>query len=319
VNESSVGPRVIANVAVSDNLGQVESAFGSVWASDVHGTILRIDPRTRSVKQRIAVGGNDNAPGGTPVLGTGSGAVWAVPQPPSADQFARLLRIDPRTGDVTSRHVLRMPDGRPLGVADLEFLGGVPWVVGSQGALEIDPATGAPKRFIKTELPAGQPFPLWLSGDDHDLWEITRDERILRYGLVSGRLERTLPVRLPDTVALVSTPQGLLLVTRDGRLALADPSDGRIEWNRRLGNVISLPLPRGDVLYVHATDTNGGRDRLIVVDLASGEVRSSTGLPEFGIAGMVTCSPAVLSGQAAGIRWVCPPSFQVAATSSGVR
>jgi hypothetical protein len=33
----------------------------------------------------------------------------------------------------------------------------------------------------------------------------------------------------------------------------------------------------------------------------------------------LTCSPAVLTGQAAGIRWVCPSSFQVAATSRGVR
>jgi hypothetical protein len=35
--------------------------------------------------------------------------------------------------------------------------------------------------------------------------------------------------------------------------------------------------------------------------------------------GLVTCSPAALTDQAAGIRWVCPSSFQVAATSSGVR
>jgi hypothetical protein len=34
---------------------------------------------------------------------------------------------------------------------------------------------------------------------------------------------------------------------------------------------------------------------------------------------IVTCSPAALTVQAAGIRWVCPPSFQVAATSRGVR
>ena len=32
----------------------------------------------------------------------------------------------------------------------------------------------------------------------------------------------------------------------------------------------------------------------------------------------VTCSPVSLSGQAAGVRWVDPPSFKVAATSSGV-
>jgi transposase len=32
----------------------------------------------------------------------------------------------------------------------------------------------------------------------------------------------------------------------------------------------------------------------------------------------LTCSLAALTGQAAVVRWVCPPSFQVAATSSGV-
>ena len=36
------------------------------------------------------------------------------------------------------------------------------------------------------------------------------------------------------------------------------------------------------------------------------------------VAGL-TCSPAALTVQAAGIRWVGPPSFQVAATSRGVR
>ena len=38
-----------------------------------------------------------------------------------------------------------------------------------------------------------------------------------------------------------------------------------------------------------------------------------------GSLGHMTCSPAVLTVQAAGIRWVGPPSFQVAATSRGVR
>jgi hypothetical protein len=34
---------------------------------------------------------------------------------------------------------------------------------------------------------------------------------------------------------------------------------------------------------------------------------------------ILTCSPAALTVQAAGVRWGSPPSFQVAATSSGVR
>jgi ABC-type nitrate/sulfonate/bicarbonate transport system substrate-binding protein len=38
-----------------------------------------------------------------------------------------------------------------------------------------------------------------------------------------------------------------------------------------------------------------------------------------GIGAMLACSPAALTDQAAGIRWGSPPSFQVAATSRGVR
>jgi hypothetical protein len=49
------------------------------------------------------------------------------------------------------------------------------------------------------------------------------------------------------------------------------------------------------------------------------ELLTSRGIQHRRIPPRMTCSPVVLTGQAAGIRWVCPPSFDVAATSSGVR
>ena len=41
-----------------------------------------------------------------------------------------------------------------------------------------------------------------------------------------------------------------------------------------------------DRIWVHASDVAAGRDRLVEMDPRSGRVLSSTGLPEFGIAGM---------------------------------
>jgi hypothetical protein len=286
-DERTTGPRVIGDVQLADNLGYVEPGFGSVWISDTHGTILRVDPRTRAVRQRIRIGGNDNAPGGTPSIAAGAGAVWAIAQPPDASRRAvELLRIDPQTGNVGARHVLRKPDGKPFLGTGIQILGGAPWVIGANGSMQIDPATGAASRFVKTELPAGQPYPLSTIGDDHNLWILTREERILRYDLATGRLVQTLPARLPDAAGVIPSADGPLLGDRDGTLARADARDGHIAWSRRIGNALSVPLVLGDVVYAHASDINGGRDRLVVLDARTGEVRSSTGLPQFGDSGM---------------------------------
>jgi hypothetical protein len=68
----------------------------------------------------------------------------------------------------------------------------------------------------------------------------------------------------------------------------------------------------------------GESSRPVVPESAGEEVvdRLAGLLPEDALQdaleGLLTCSPAVLTGQAAGIRWSCS-SFQVAATSRGVR
>jgi PQQ-like domain len=283
---TTVGPHVVTDVALADNLGQISCGFGSVWASDRNGGVLRIDPRTHTVRQRIQVGGYDNAPGGNPLLNAGAGAVWVIAQPTSVERPARLLRIDPATGKVTARLQPRHPDGSVFPTADVQFLGGVPYLIGSDGALELDPATGRTVRYIKTELPAGEPFPLWLTGDDENLWLLTRDQRIVRYGLRSGRPEHTILMRLPAALGLVPTKAGLLLANGSGDIALVNRDDGGIEWQRPLGTAVNVPLVVGDTVYVHTVALGGGRDEIAVLDLHSGEIRSTVVLPQFGLAGM---------------------------------
>ena len=115
---------------------------------------------------------------------------------------------------------------------------------------------------------------------------LTREGRIDRYDLSDGSRTGSLPVRLAGTVAVIPTPDGLVYVTRGGELARADATDGRLAWHRQLGNMVAPPLIIGRTLWTHGSDVAGGRDRLVAVDLRSGRVQSSTGLPEFGVAGM---------------------------------
>ena len=283
--DTAVGPHVVADVPIADNLGLIASGFGSVWASDRNGGILRIDPRTRTVRSRIQVGGYVNAPGGNPLVSAGAGAVWAIAQADSIDKPSRLVRIDPATARITEQITLRTPDGGAFPASDVQILHGAPYVIGVHGALELDPRTGATVDFIPVELPAGEPYPLWLTGDDDSLWLLTRDQRIVRYGLRSGRPEHTIPVRLPAALDLVPTKAGLILANGSGDMALADRDDGRLEWQRPLGTALNVPLVAGDTVYVHTVALEGGHDAMAALDLRSGDLRSTVVLPQFGLAG----------------------------------
>jgi outer membrane protein assembly factor BamB len=264
-------PRVVADVAIADNLGYLSSGSGAVWAADpAQGQILRLDPRSRRVLARIPAGGEA-------IVTAGAGAVWAV------NERNRLLRIDPTTNRITARVALRLPNGAPFSTLDLQILGGAPWVVGLEGALRIDARDGHVQGF--TPLPQGDAEPLFVIGSVDSLWVLTREQRLERYALGTGRKTGELPVRLPGAIAVLPTPAGPVYLTREGEIARADAGDGRIAWRRKLGTSVNgLPILRGTMLWSHASDA-AGRDRLVELDLDSGEVRSSAPLPQFGASG----------------------------------
>jgi len=280
-------PKVVGDVPLAENLGTIEAGFGSVWVADTdRQRVLRVDPRTRRVVARIATGGDPNAFGGDPVITVGAGALWAIARRPGFDGGAKVLRIDPRTNRVTARVTLR-PKGAPrFSVLGVQIIRGVPWAVGAQGAIELDPVTAEERRFLPIEVPSGEPYPLWIMGTDTELWVLTREQRIDRYALGSGRRTGSLPVRLPATVGVLPYPEGTVLLGRTGEIARMDPSDGRLAWRRTLGTMIGVPVLIDGTLWVHASDTAGGHDRLVELDLETGTVRSSTVLPQFGGAGL---------------------------------
>ena len=270
-DEVVTAPRVVANVALADTLGSLDSGFGAVWASDTaKGEILRLDPRTREVLRRIRVGGEA-------VVTVGAGAVWAF------NERGRVVRIDPATNRVTDSVALRLPNGDLLTSRELQILDGVPWAIGLEGALRLNPADGHVERF--TQLTGLQEEPRLIIGTDDSLWALDRTQQLVRYDLDTGRRISVLPVRLEGVIAALPTPAGPVYITGEGVIARADAGDGRIAWRHKLGtSVAGLPALRGSTLWIHASDA-AGRDRLVELDLDSGEILSRATLPEFGAAG----------------------------------
>jgi streptogramin lyase len=266
-------PKVIADVPLADNLGFMAAGFGSVWVADTKTrTVLRVDPATHKVQARVA-------------------------RHPGTDGGHRVLRIDPATNRITAR--VELPADQAPMVSDVQIVDGRPWAITFKGAIELDPQTARPGRFVRIAEPGGEPFPLGIMAAEGELWVLTRGSRIDRYSLASGQRTASRPVRLSGVTAVVPTPDGPLYVTSDGQLARAD-ADGRIAWQRRLGTSVALPLVIGKTAWVHASDTAGGRDRLVEVDIRSGHVRSSTGLPEFGVSGMTLAGRDLWLGTQAG-------------------
>ena len=299
-------PKVVANFPLADNLGSMTSGFGSVWVADIKNLeLLRVDPRTHQVLERIRTGGDTNAVGGDPIVNAGAGAVWAIARAPGSDGGSRVLRIDPATNRITSRATLPATQA-PL-VFDVQIEQGRPWVLTSAGAIGLDPATGRPQTFVKLRQPAGDPGPIWTIISDGRLWVITRKGTIEGYDLGSGRRTVSRPVPVTGAGLVVPTTEGGLYGTRDGELALAR-ENGDVVWHRRLGSIGTIPYLSGGTIWAFASDMEGGRDRLIELDLRSGKVRSSTGLPEFGLAGITRVGDDLwLSTQNGRVTIVRPP------------
>jgi streptogramin lyase len=274
-------PKVIRTFTLAENIGTMTTGFGAVWAVDsADGRILEVDPRTRHVRQRIPVSPEA-------IVNAGAGAVWVLdPISPTGDprDGARLLRIDPSTGRVTARPRVATPAGGEFFPGDVVFARGAPWVVGAQGALRIDPDTGRPDRLVRVSPADGEPYPLWHAIADDGLWVLTRDQRIVRYDLDSGKVSRLLPSRLPGATGLTPTPEGPVLIS-PLEVARVNPRNGTMDW--RIPLELSFPPGlEGNTLLAHARGgTTGGRDRLVALDLATGKLRYGVTLPEFGISG----------------------------------
>jgi DNA-directed RNA polymerase specialized sigma24 family protein len=273
---SAPGPRVVTTVAVADGLGRsAQVAFGSVWLSATNDdAVLRVDPRTRRVLARIAVGTDVN-------LGAGAGGVWAVPRRPSR-ATTRLIRIDPRTNRVVARIAIPSPGGRyPLGGAAI-LAGRRVWVVGAQGLVAVDPATN---RLVRQVVLGGD----FLVAESHlrgnELWIIRADQSITRLDAFTGHRLGRLGWPAP-TVLLVPDRDRVVKVERQS-VAAADPVGGRTVWRTRLGSRLNDSDIVAERLLVEGADGTNSRDRLWELDPRTGRVLGTMTVPGFSVTALL--------------------------------
>ena len=287
-----VTPKVIKTFTLADRLGFMGTGYGSVWAVDANGAILKVDPRSQQVRQRIPV-----APDA--ILNVGASAVWVLETSREQAPGGRVLRIEPTTGRVTARSRVQIPTTPGFTLVDIVLVAGRPWVLGPLGAVRLDPETLRPVQRIAVDPADGEPQPMFTALGEDGLWVLTREQRLKRYDLDSGRAMQELPARLPGAVAVTPTAAGPLLVTQQAEYALADPDDGRLVWRKTLGTSASGPPGiEGDTIFAHVTGTGG--DRLVALDLETGETDYSLALPEFGIAGAANVGRQIWIGTPSG-------------------
>ena len=260
------GPRVVATLSPAGGLNQIVTGFGSVWLEDSDSqTLLRMDPATRRVTARFPLGG-------MMAIAAGKGVMWVGLV---KDNEYRLLRIDPRTNRIVAR--LPMPDV-PSGFGQ----GGVPvlvgdklWVVASEAAVRIDPATGRAVTSVVTARNGYRTRSLAVVGGD--LWVQISNGRLLRLDGATGRREATFDV--PDGSIVTDLWTNGLYVIDETTLSRVDPRTLRPLWRAPIAS-IGPAVAAGGRLWVETPDRQG--DRVLTVSPRDGRVIDSVHVGEFG-------------------------------------
>jgi PQQ-like domain len=291
-------PKVVRSFRVSDGLTSIAPGFGAVWAADLsHSNVLRIDPRTRKVVARIPVAGGE-APGNPPApspdvfVTTGAGAVWALA---SATQNggghttpAQLLRIDPRLNRAVAGIPIHTPTGGDFNPLSVQIADGAVWVIGTGGALQIDPATNATGRYLPT--PSAE---LGVVAEADTVWTLDLDGRLRQVDARSGRTVGAVRVPVTTDTHLFPASPGLLArlsggrVTRDGRITVFDPGDGHALWHATFEGQINYIAPgSGNTLWVYLVRTPERPDQLVRLDDSTGRRTGQVQPTDSGVAGL---------------------------------
>jgi streptogramin lyase len=286
-------PKVVRSFRVADGLTSMAQGFGAVWASELAtGNVLRIDPKTHKVVARIPAAGGDvgtkpgrPAPSPDVVVAVGSGAVWALAgdlQDGRADPQVQLLRIDPRLNRVVAGIPLTKPSGGTFAPQSVRTGDDSVWVIGSAGALQIDPARNKPERYVPTGDAAARG--LVVHGDT--LWLLAVDGRLRQIDARTGRTVATVRVPVTSRTYLAGAAPGPLMLVDDRRLTAFDPTNGQVLWRAALDGQLFGAPGRGDTLWGYLVRTPERRDRLVRIDVGTGRRTGRLDLPGPGVAGM---------------------------------
>ena len=260
------GPKVVAKLTPAGGLDQIVAGFGSAWLADTDTqTLLRMDPATRRVTARFALGGRL-------AIAADRGGLW-VGVTKTGGAFS-LVRIDPRTNRIVAR--LRtpvVPGGSGFGGPVI--VRGNLWVLSPEAAVRIDPRTG--RALATVQIGHNGYVVRSLAVVDRDLWVQTSDGRLQRLDGATGR--RRAVFDLPDGNLVGDFAMNGLFVITENTLSRMDPRTFRVLWRTPIVS-IGTGVAAGGKLWVEAPDTQG--DRVLTVDPRTGSVVDSVHVGEFG-------------------------------------
>jgi virginiamycin B lyase len=118
----------VRRIQAGRRLTGVAVGAGAVWAiSSTSATVVRVDPDTRDVTDRISIAARPAGDAPSPfAIAATSRAVWVL-----NGNTATVTQIDPRTRGV----VTTIPIGVDRVPADIAATGGTAWVANSDGSL----------------------------------------------------------------------------------------------------------------------------------------------------------------------------------------
>jgi PQQ-like domain len=281
------GPQVVARLELTGNPADILPAFGSLWISDsVAGDVVRVDPDTRRVLARIPVGSAQNI--ATQAVGD---ELWVRSQRDTVVQ-----RIDPATNAVRARFQPRTPDGRMFASLEMVTAGTNVWAAGDEGALRLDPRTGAGLEVVGPPSRDSQALTIAV-GDGH-LWMLRTNGEIQRFDATTGASQGTLPPGLGgDFIAAYGRD---LIVAAGNTVVRLDGSTGRTLWERSIGERLNAITEGDGLIWVHTTSAAGERDRVTAIAGDSGKTVTSAALDAFASTGMAVVGDELWVDTAAG-------------------
>jgi YVTN family beta-propeller protein len=211
----------------------IASAAGSLWLADpTDQAVLRVDPDTGAVVDRVPVGGQPGS------LAVGAGAVWVA-----STLNGSIARLDPKTETVTQTLSL----GHAYTSA-IRYARGALWAADTtdQALIELDPASGSAKRTIPLDI-----RPTSLVVGDGVLWVADHDgATVEEVNLASGRTVAAIPVgNGPSSLALGAG--GLWVANSlDSTVTRVDPRTSRVVATIPVESSPAAVVVDGDSVWV---------------------------------------------------------------------
>ncbi|MDP9303057.1 MAG: ABC transporter substrate-binding protein [Actinomycetota bacterium] len=204
------GEAIDTEIPVDAAPTSVARGEGAIWVTNANdGTVSRIDPVTRSVRQTVTVG---SSPSG---IAVGAGAVWV------ANHFdGTVSRIDPETNTVVDTTAV---GNGPTAVA---FGEGSVWVTNSfdRTVSRIDPASGRLLRTIKTDA-VGR----GLAVGGGSVWVTDESSRsVMRLDPETNAVAETISVGNGPTGIAFGERAVWVANSRDGTVSRIDPATAAV-------------------------------------------------------------------------------------------